>query len=147
MIDRREAALGASAIMLGIAVAVVASGFPGGSAYDTLGPRLLPYIVAVGLGLTGLSILVGAFWRKNQYETLDLAPVLWIVGALIIPIFLIRTIGWIPVAALVFALGARAFGSRRVVLNLAFGLGFGIATFVLFNYALGLNLPAGSWIR
>jgi putative tricarboxylic transport membrane protein len=135
--------------VLGVAVAVVATGFPGGSAYDALGPRLLPYIVAVGLGLTGLSILVGAFARVRpaEPETLDLAPVLWIVGALIIPIFLIRTIGWIPVAALVFALGARAFGSRRVVLNLAFGLAFGIVTFALFNYALGLNLPAGSWIR
>ena len=74
-------------------------------------------------------------------------PVLWIVGALIIPIVLIRTIGWIPVAALVFALGARAFGSRSVLLDLALGLAFGIVTFVLFNYALGLNLPAGSWIR
>jgi len=149
MIDRREAALGASAVVLGIAVAVVATGFPGGSAYDTLGPRLLPYIVAVGLGLTGLSILIGAFARvrRAEPETLDLAPVLWIVGALIIPIFLIRTIGWVPVAAVVFALGARAFGNRRVVLNLAFGLAFGIVTFVLFNYALGLNLPAGSWIR
>jgi putative tricarboxylic transport membrane protein len=135
--------------VLGITVAAVATGFPGGSAYDALGPRLLPYIVAVGLGLTGLSILVGAFARvrRAEPEALDLAPVLWIVGALIIPIFLIRTIGWIPVAALVFALGARAFGSRRVALNLAFGLAFGIVTFALFNYALGLNLPAGSWIR
>ena len=27
------------------------------------------------------------------------------------------------------------------------GLAFGAITFVLFNYGLGLNLPAGSWIR
>jgi putative tricarboxylic transport membrane protein len=149
MIDRREAALGASAVLLGIVVAVVARGFPVGSMYDALGSRLLPYIVAAGLVLTGLTILVGAFrqGRPAEPEALDLAPVLWIAGALIIPIFLIRPIGWIPVAALVFALGARAFGSRRTVLNLALGLAFGIVTFVLFNYALGLNLPAGSWIR
>ena len=105
--------------------------------------------MASGLGLTGLAILIGAFRRREPAarEPLDLAPVLWIVGALVVPIVLIRTIGWIPVAALVFALGARAFGSRRTVLNLALGLAFGIVTFVLFNYALGLNLPAGSWIR
>ena len=133
--------------MLGIAVAVVARGFPGGSIYDALGPRLLPYIVAAGLALSGLAILIGAFRKRNEYEALDLVPVLWIVGALIIPIVLIRTLGWIPVAALVFALGARAFASRSVLLDLALGLAFGIVTFVLFNYALGLNLPAGSWIR
>jgi putative tricarboxylic transport membrane protein len=127
----------------------VATGFPGGSAYDALGPRLLPYIVAVGLVLTGLPILVGAFWqhRPAQPEALDLLPVILILIALLIAALLIRTIGWIPVAGLVFALGARAFGSRRVVLDLALGLTFGIVTFVLFNYGLGLNLPAGSWIR
>ena len=146
-LDKREATLGALAIALGVAVVVVARGFPGGSIYDALGPRLLPYIVGAGLALSGLSILIGAFRRANEYEALDLAPVLWIVAALIIPVTLIRVIGWIPVAALVFALGARAFGSRRVWLDLALGLAFGAITFLLFNYGLGLNLPAGSWIR
>ena len=148
MIDRRDAALGAFAVALGAAVVVVARGFPGGSVYDALGPRLLPYIVGAGLALTGLSILAGAFrGPKGEHEALDLAPVLWIVGALVVPIVLLRTIGWIPVCAVVFALGARAFGSRRVWLDLALGLAFGALTFALFNYALGLNLPAGSWIR
>jgi putative tricarboxylic transport membrane protein len=148
MIDRREVALGTFAAVLGVTVIVVARGFPGGSAYDALGPRLLPYIVGAGLGLTGLSILAGAFrGSKGEHEALDLAPVLWIVGALLVPIILLRTIGWIPVCTVVFALGARAFGSRRVWLDLALGLAFGAVTFALFNYALGLNLPAGSWIR
>jgi putative tricarboxylic transport membrane protein len=148
MIDRREAALGTFAAALGVTVLVVARGFPGGSAYDALGPRLLPYIVGAGLGLCGLSILAGAFrGRKGEHEALDLAPVLWIAGALVVPIILLRTIGWIPVCAVVFALGARAFGSRRVWLDLALGLALGAVTFTLFNYALGLNLPAGSWIR
>ena len=134
--------------MLGAAVGVGAAGFPEGSLYDALGSRLLPYIVAGGLVLTGLPILIGA-WRRGlgEAEALDLGPVLWIAAALIVPIVLIRTIGWIPVAALVFALGARAFGSRRTWLDLSLGVALGIVTFALFNYALGLNLPAGSWIR
>jgi putative tricarboxylic transport membrane protein len=148
MIDRREAVLGALAVLLGIAVVVVARGFPGGSIYDALGPRLLPYIVGAGLILTGLTIFTGAFRRHPaEREALDLFPLVWIVAALLVPIVALRAIGWIPVATLVFALGARAFGSRRVALDLALGLAFGIVTFVLFNYALGLNLPAGSWIR
>ena len=134
-------------MLLGIAVVIVARGFPGGSAYDALGPRLLPYIVGAGLVLAGLPILAGAFRRKRAYEKLDLPPLAWIVGALVVPIVLIRPVGWIPVCALVFALGARAFGSRRTGLDLVLGFAFGAATFALFNYALGLNLPAGSWIR
>ena len=135
--------------MLGIAVGIGATGFPQGSLYDALGSRLLPYIVAGGLVLTGLAILIGALGRRapGETEALDLGPVLWIAAALIVPIVLIRTMGWIPVAALVFALGARAFGSRRTWLDLSLGVALGVVTFALFNYALGLNLPAGSWIR
>lgn len=134
--------------MLGIAVVTVARGFPGGSVYDVLGPRLFPYIVGAGLFLTGLAILLSALrGRKREPEALELAPLLWIVGALVVPIVLIRAAGWIPVSALIFALGARAFGSRRLWLDLALGLAFGVVTFALFNYGLGLNLPAGSWIR
>jgi putative tricarboxylic transport membrane protein len=114
-----------------------------------LGSRLLPYIVAAGLVLTGLAILIGGFVRRGPAEAqaLDLARIVPIVVALIVSILFIRTLGWILVAAVVFALGARAFSSRRLVIDLALGLAFGAGTFVLFNYALGLNLPAGSWIR
>jgi putative tricarboxylic transport membrane protein len=126
-----------------------ATGLPQGSAYDVLGSRLLPHIVAAGLALTGLATLIGGFVRRGPAEAKahDLAPIVLIVVALVVPIVLIRTLGWIPVAAVVFTLGARAFGSRRLALDLALGLAFGAGTFVLFNYALGLNLPAGSWIR
>ena len=147
MIDKREAALGAVAVVLGVVVAAVAHGFPGGSQYDVLGPRLLPYIVGGGLFLTGAVIFAGALKGPKEYEQLDLVPVLWIVGALAVPIVLIRLAGWIPVCSVVFALGARAFGSRRPWLDLALGLVFAAVTFALFNYALGLNLPAGAWIR
>ena len=144
-VDRREAALGAFAVVLGIAVALGARGFEGGSTYDVLGPRLLPFLIAGGLVLTGLPILIGA-WRRPaaaSQQELDLAPVLLIVAALIVPILLIRTLGWIPVAGLTFALGARAFASRTPLRDLALGLAFGVVSFVVFNYGLGLNLPGG----
>jgi len=148
-LDTRDAGLGLAAIVLGIVVAAVAQGFPGGSAYDVLGPRLLPYIIAVGLVLTGLPILVGALCRGGKREApepWDAAPVLLIALALAVPILLITTIGWIPVASVVFAIGARAFGSRSTLLDLGIGLAFGAVTFLLFNHVLGLNLPLGSLI-
>lgn len=147
MIDKRDAALGVLAVVLGIAVVVIARGFPGGSQYDALGPRLFPYIVGGGLALTGLSLFLGALRAKKEHEEFDLVPVLWLAGALVVPIVLIRAIGWIPVCAVIFTLAARGFGSRRVWLDLALGVAFGAVTFGLFNYALGLNLPAGTWIR
>ena len=143
--DLRELGLGGSAVVLGIVVAVVAYGFPGGSIYDVLGPRLLPYIVAFGLAGCGLSILAGAFRRPRRppLEAMDLLPVVLVAVALIVPILFITTLGWIPVAAAIFALGSRAFGSKAVLLDLGIGFVFGVVTFVIFNYVLGLNLPAG----
>ena len=141
-----EAALGTFAIFLGAYVAIDASGYHDGSTYDGLGPSLLPYIIAAGLFFTGLPILVGALRsRAASVDRIDWMPVALITLALIVPIVFIVALGWIPVIAVVFALGARAFGSRRILLDLALGLAFGIVTFVIFNYALGRHLPSG-WI-
>lgn len=143
-----EAALGAFAIVLGGYVAIDASGYHDGSTYDGLGPSLLPYIIAAGLILTGLPILIGAFVTRASAEPdeqIDWMPVAILTVALILPIAFIVLLGWIPVVTVVFALGARAFGSRRTLLDLALGLAFGIVTFVVFNYGIGLHLPSG-WI-
>lgn len=146
-IERRDAALGLFGIVLGIAVAAGATQFPGGSNYDVLGPRLMPSIIAAGLALTGLTILVGALrgtGPRVEREELALGPVLYVVAALVVPMLVIRLIGWAPTCAFIFALGARAFASNRPLLDLALGAAFGGATFAMFNYGLGLSLPVGS---
>jgi putative tricarboxylic transport membrane protein len=147
-IDLPEAGLGTFAILLGTYVAIDASGYHDGSTYDGLGPSLLPYVIAAGLILTGLPILIGAFAARapaKAAERVDWMAVGLITLGLIIPIPLLLVAGWIPVISVVFALGARAFGSRRTVVDLGLGLAFGIVTFVIFNYGLGLHLPGG-WI-
>ena len=145
-IDIPEAALGTFAIVLGAYVAIDASGYHDGSTYDGLGPSLMPYIIAAGLILTGLPILIGALLsrgRAGPVEQIDWMPIALITLGLIVPIAFILWLGWIPVITVVFALGARAFGSRRTVLDLGLGVAFGIVTFVIFNYGLGLHLPVG----
>lgn len=143
-----DAALGTFAILLGVFVAAEATGYNDGSTYDSLGPSLLPYIIAAGLILTGLPILVGAFKVRadaGPIEEIDWLPVAIIVAGLIVPIACIVVVGWIPVITVVFVLGARAFGSRRTFLDGGIGLAFGIVTFVVFNFGLGLHLPGG-WL-
>ena len=135
--------------MLGVYVAIDATGYRDGSTYDALGPSLMPYIIGAGLILTGLPILIGAFLTPASTtapaERIDWKAVALITLGLIVPIAFILMLGSIPVITVVFALGARAFGSRRTVLDLGLGLAFGILSFVIFNYGLGLHLPGG-WI-
>jgi putative tricarboxylic transport membrane protein len=147
-IDIANAALGAFAILLGAYVAIDAAGYHDGSTYDSLGPSLLPYIIAAGLVLTGLPILLKALLSGrpgSAFAQVDWTAIALITAALIIPILFIVPLGWIPVITVVFALGARAFGSRRTLVDLGFGLAFGVVTFVVFNFGLKRDLPAG-WV-
>ena len=146
--DIPEVALGTSAVLLGAYVAIDAAGYHDGSTYDGLGPSLLPYIIGGGLILTGLTILIGSLLGRaspRSAERIDWIPVALITLGLVIPIPFILMLGWIPVITVVFAVGARAFGSRRTVLDLALGFAFGAVTLLIFNYGLGLNLPVG-WV-
>jgi putative tricarboxylic transport membrane protein len=132
-LDIPEVALGTSAVLLGAYVAIDAAGYHDGSTYDGLGPSLLPYIIGGGLILTGLTILIRSLLGGTSPRSL------------IIPIPFILMLGWIPVITVVFAVAARAFGSRRTLLDLGLGFAFGAVTLLIFNYGLGLNLPVG-WI-
>lgn len=146
---RRNAGLGAGLVILAMAVAYKTATITVGFSYDNVGPRAFPYIIAAGLFLSGVSIFLGA--RSVAEEARPREPHDWISIAvisatLLMQMFLIRPLGWIPVATVSFATVAWAFGGRRIVLNLLFGAALATATFVLFNYGLGLRLPAGSLI-
>src|SRR6476660_94239 len=146
-IDIPNAALGTFAILIGVYVAIDASGYHDGSTYDGLGPSLLPYIIGAGLILTGLPILLKALRAGGSGEAfaqVDWKAVALIALALVLPIVFVVPLGWIPVITVVFALGARAFGSRRTIVDLGLGLAFGVVTFTVFNFGLGLHLPTGS---
>jgi putative tricarboxylic transport membrane protein len=145
-IDIPNAVLGTFAVLIGAYVAIDAAGYHDGSTYDGLGPSLLPYIIAAGLILTGLPILLKALrsgGTTGAFANVDWTAIALITAALTVPIVFILPLGWIPVITVVFALGARAFGSRRTLIDLGFGLAFGVVTFVVFNFGLGLHLPAG----
>jgi putative tricarboxylic transport membrane protein len=60
---------------------------------------------------------------------------------------LIERIGWVLAAAILFAAVARAFQSRRPLLDAAIGLALAGLAFVVFNWGLGLSLPTGSLIE
>ncbi len=91
-----EAALGIFAIVLGVAVAITASGYRDGSTYDSLGPSLFPLMIAAGMILSGLPILLGAFGQDAAPvpgEEIDWLPVVLIVLALVVAIALLVVLG------------------------------------------------------
>lgn len=124
---------------------------PQAATYAVIGPGLFVTVVALGLILLGLLLLV-AVARGERFEPQDAEDAdpdrppsrraFWMTaagGAL--PIALIRPLGFPLAAALTFALVARAFGSTRLVHDLAVGLALGAGCWLLFSRLLGLALP------
>jgi putative tricarboxylic transport membrane protein len=123
---------------------------PIGFGYDNVGPRTFPYIIAAGFFLSGVSIIMterarGSGREKSQRH--DWLSILAISATLLVQMFVIVQVGWIPVAAVSFAIIAWAFGSRQFLLSLGLGLALAVGTFLLFNKGLGLNLPIGTWVE
>lgn len=119
--------------------------------YALLGPGMFVTLVAVGLLLLG-GLLLLAVWRGERFESQEAEdtdvsrpaswPAFWMTAAAAaLPIVLIRPLGFPLAAAVSFALVARAFGSRRVLVDLGWGVLLGIACWLLFSRLLGLSLP------
>ena len=124
---------------------------PQAATYAVVGPGLFPAVIGSGLVVLG-ALLLAAVARGERFvpqETEDAdasrrpsRAALWTtMAAGVVPIFLIRPLGFPIAAAITFALTARAFGSRRLLLDLVVGALLGVACWLLFSRLLGLSLP------
>ena len=115
------------------------------------GRRFFPALIGAGLVVLGALLLVavarGERFEPQEAEDADASrrpsrAAFWttvVAGA--VPIVVIRPLGFPVAAALTFALTARAFGSRRLPLDLVVGFLLGVACWLLFSRLLGLSLP------
>jgi putative tricarboxylic transport membrane protein len=125
---------------------------PQTATYAKIGPGL--FVTAAGLGLVVLGALLlvqiarGATFEAQDAEDIEAdKPTDWkalatAVVAAAVPLYFMSRFGFIVTAALVFALTTRAFGSRRILLDLAIGLF--IAGLAWYGFSLlGVNLGEG----
>ena len=128
------------------------------SAYARVGPQVFPYVIGAGL------ILLGALLARDALK--GTWPVVWaeadgtgstrrelwrrmssagLVGlGLVLNAALIKPLGFVVASTLMFALTTRAFGSRRLLFDLAVAAVFSGLIFLVFTYALKLPLPGGT---
>jgi putative tricarboxylic transport membrane protein len=143
---------------LGLAVAAAggvwvhgALTLPQRAQYAVVGPGLFPLLIGAGLVALGLLLLVqvgrGERFEPQEGEDVDpTAPVsrraFWTtLAGVAVPLVTMRPLGFAVTAALAFALVARAFGSRRLPVDLALGLAIGLVAWFVFSRLLGVSLP------
>lgn len=152
---RGRSELGVSALLAaaGVLVVVDTLAVSSGTDLDPLGPRAVPMVLGAALlllaTLLAVDVLRGGRGEAEGGEDVDLtAPmdlrtVATLAGVLIATAALIPVLGW-PIAGTVLFFGVTyALGSRTVARDLAIAATVSLLTWVLFDVALGVDLPGG----
>lgn len=144
---RGEAAFGGGLLALSVFLLVETLRMPDVTR-SAVGPKLFPFVIAAGLAAVGVAMLREARAGRTPHAAAGLEmdwPALGLVAAgLAIQFLTVEWVGWAPAATALFAAAARAFGERRLTVNLALGAALAAATYFAFTAGLGLNLPVGS---
>jgi len=139
--------------VLAIGALVLGGSFflPTGGGYAQVGPGVVPRVVGVLLLVAGgfllREALTGGFRGVDEEAEVHL-PMNWVYfawasGGIIAYGLTVEHLGFILASTILFVMVARAFESTRWGLNIAVGAVLAIIIFAIFNYGLGLMLPAG----
>src|SRR5215213_3413627 len=114
------------------------------SPYD-LGPKVMPIVVSVGLGLLAIGNAIGALRGDlPARDHLDWKPIILILGGLACLIILIVIGGGFMIGtAILFATTSAAFGRKAFLVDLLIGAVLAVIIYLLFAKLLTLALPAG----
>ncbi|HEX4943117.1 MAG TPA: tripartite tricarboxylate transporter TctB family protein [Usitatibacteraceae bacterium] len=146
-----QIAVSAGVLALGVLVLVGGWDLPAGGGYAQVGPGVVPRVVGVALLLLGAMLLREALtggYRGVDEEAevhlpMDWKSFAWVSAGILIYGVLVERAGFLIASTVLFVAVARGFNSRRWLLNAAVGLVIASFIFSVFNYGLGLQLPAG----
>jgi putative tricarboxylic transport membrane protein len=116
--------------------------------YARIGPRVFPFAIAGGLVTVGLLLLWQAAagrWRPVEGHARGVSGLALVALGVLLDLALIVRGGFVLASTVLFACTARAFGSRRLLRDVAIGAAFAGLIFAVFRWGLRLRLPAGTW--
>ena len=146
-----QVAVAAGVTVLGALILWGSFHLPTAGGYAQVGPGMVPRGVGIGIVFLGALLLREAFtggFRGVDEEAESRLPIhwasfAWVSGGILAYGLLIEHLGFIFSSVILFVMVARGFGSRRWALNAIVGLVLASVVFAIFNYGLGLTLPAG----
>jgi putative tricarboxylic transport membrane protein len=151
--QKNAADLGAALFVLALGglAAWQAAVIPTSPVYAQVGPKAVPYLVAVGLLALGVALTAAALrggWSDEIEELQDAPPANLralglLLAGLLANLALIGPFGFTIAATAQFALVAAAFGSRSHLRNLGIAFAVALGAYALFVKLLGVNIGAG----
>lgn len=147
-----EAGIGLGTILLAALAAWQASGIASEGVGSSVGPNVVPWLVAGMLALFGATLTVEALLTKgtaNQAgegdvnDTIDWRSAGWMALGLLVNVGLIEYAGFIVASTLLFVCTARAFGSTSVARDAAIGFTLALVAYLGFDRLLGYKIGSG----
>ena len=139
--------------VLGIGALVLGGSFylPTGGGYAQVGPGVVPRAVGIALLLLGALLAREAFTggfrgvdeEAERHLPMDWPAFAWVSVGILVYGVCVEPAGFILASTALFVLVARGFKSLRWGLNIVTGVVLASLVFAVFNYGLGLTLPAG----
>jgi len=119
----------------------------GVAGYSPVGPKTVPYVIAIALALLSVATAIEA-WRGDfpEREPQNWPPMLWVIGGLAAQMLTMRTVGFSIATGLLFAATAKGFGKGPLWMTVPIGIVFSFIVWFIFAKGLQLSLPVG-WLE
>lgn len=134
--------LGAVCVAAAVAMGVAAQGYAAQIAYEPVGPRAFPMLLAVLIGAAGLWLFVRPSDHYAAIEAGRLPMLIATVAATLLYAVLFQWLGFVLATALMAVPVGMAFGGTWWQ-SLVGGVGLGLGFFLLFDKLLDVVLPTG----
>ena len=120
---------------------------PTGGGYARVGPGAAGWLVTALLALLGLTFIAAELRGRGamppDHGNPDRPALLWVAGALLLNLTLIESAGFIIATTVLFAVTARAFGSRRPIRDASVGCFLAVSVYFAFDRLLGYRIGGG----
>lgn len=146
-----EVAIGLGTFAFACVAGWQASQIPSEGVGSSVGPNVVPWVVAGMLALFGLALAGAALLSRgasneaeaDDHGTIDWNSTGWMVLGLLLNVTLIEHLGFILSSTLLFVCTARAFGSTRIARDAGIGLALALVAYVGFDRLLGYKIGSG----
>lgn len=145
---RQELWLALGVVGLALLIGIGAFAIPPPPPHVKLGPAVLPLAVAGVMLLLGLALLLVALrygWvpQSVRDEWVSHSQLGWIGLGLVANVMLIGWLGFSIAGTVLFVCVARGFSSRRPIRDVIIGAALCVASYVGFDWTLGIRIGAG----
>ena len=134
--------LGAVCVVASAAMAWAAQDYAAAISYEPVGPRAFPLLLSVGLGLSGLWLVLRPTAGAESFRGVPWKATALCAGAVLVYALLFQWLGFALATALMALPVGMAFGGSWKQ-ALAGGAALGLVLFLLFDKVLDVVLPTG----